>query len=133
MERTPGSCPALSVALALAALGCGGTGPTAPLDASLQGSWMFAGFTDGGRVASTGGTWAFFEDGTLALDIEFTFPDERTNLLAAVGTYERSADVVNLEIRGGASAWTLAFAGDEVVLTQIAPDPADNTITLRRP
>ena len=117
--------------LVLGLLACG-EDPVAPQNTSLVGNWSFVGFTDGSRVGSTTGTWVFFDDGVMAVDISITFANEGTNLIAAVGSFERMDHSVTFELSGPLSSWDLAFTGPEVLLTQTAPDPADNTITLRR-
>jgi hypothetical protein len=104
----------------------------APEDTSIVGTWFFIGFTDGSRVAATSGTWAFFEDGVMAVDVTIAFPGEGTSPIARVGTYEVMDDILTYELSGPLSSWTLQFDGPEVLLTQTAPDPADNTIRLRR-
>ncbi len=117
--------------LMLGLLACG-EDPVAPQNTSLVGDWFFVGFTDGARVGSTTGTWVFFDDGLMAVDISIRFPNEGTNPIAAVGSFERMDNSVTFELSGPTSSWDLAFTGPDVLLTQTAPDPADNTITLRR-
>ncbi len=117
--------------LVLGLLACG-EDPVAPQNTALVGTWFFVGFTDGARVASTTGTWVFFDDGLMAVDISIRFPNEGTSPIAAVGSFECMDNSVTFELGGPSSSWDLAFTGPEVLLTQTAPDPADNTITLRR-
>ena len=117
--------------LVLGLLACG-EDPVTPQNTSLVGDWLFVGFTDGTRVGSTTGTWVFFDDGVMAVDITITFPNAGTDLIGAVGSFERMDNSVTFELRGPSSSWDLTFTGPEVLLTQTAPDPADNTITLRR-
>jgi hypothetical protein len=104
----------------------------APEDTSIVGTWFFIGFTDGTRVATTSGTWVFFDDGLMAVDVTITFPGQNTNPLGRVGSYEVVGDTLTYELSGPLSSWTIAFDGPEVLLTQTSPPPADNTIRLRR-
>ena len=96
--------------LVLGLLACG-EDPVAPQNTSLVGNWSFVGFTDGARVGSTTGTWVFFDDGVMAVDISITFPNEGTNLIGAVGSFERMDNSVTFELFGPSSSWDLAFTG----------------------
>ena len=103
-----------------------------PEDTSIVGTWFFIGFTDGSRVATTSGTWVFFDDGLMAVDVTITFPGQNSSPIGRVGSYEVLGDTLTYELTGGLSSWILGFEGPEVLLTQTAPAPADNTIRLRR-
>ncbi len=85
--------------LVLGLLACG-EDPVAPQNTSLVGDWFFVGFTDGARVGSTTGTWVFFDDGVMAVDISITFPNEGRNPIAAVGSFERMDSSVTFDLGG---------------------------------
>lgn len=127
---------ALTLTMTTMLLGGGGWAcgedPVAPDDTTIVGTWFFIGFTDGDRVASTTGTWVFFDDGLMAVDVTITFPQQNTTPIARVGSYEVVHDTLTYELNGPLSSWIIDFDGSEVLLTQTAPDPADNTIRLRR-
>ncbi len=116
----------------LAIAACGNETPVGPPIPSLVGVWTLVGFTDGERVAVSSGNWVFFDDGVMATDLTVTFPNESTSFLASVGRYEQMEESARLQIRGRWSTWTLEFTDSDVVMIQTTPDPADNTITLRR-
>ena len=134
--RKPTLSKALAAAMAVLVLGTGswacGADPLEPQDTSIVGTWFFIGFTDGSRVAATSGTWAFFDDGLMAVDVTISFPGQGTSSIALVGSYQVVGDTLTYELTGSPSSWTVDFDGPEVLLTQTAPDPADNTIRLRR-
>ena len=117
-----------ALALALAACNHDGTAPTV----SLVGMWNFVGFTDGGVAAVTTGTWTFEIDSTVIVAGTVTFPGEPTESLDFAGTYLQNGNTVQLSFSTGSGDWTITSNGDQIVLTEIEPPPA-NTITLRRP
>ena len=103
-----------------------------PVNTSLVGNWTFIGFRDGENEATfTSGNWAFFGDGTLAIDIQWRFPNDVTHPWATVGDYERDGNVVSFDL-GATSSWEMEFVADRLILTQQGGPPADNVITLRR-
>lgn len=120
---------ALTWALALALAACNNDG-TAP-SVSLVGVWDFIGFTDGGVAALTTGTWTFAIDSSVTVDGTVTFPGEPTDSLDMAGTYLQNGNTVQLIIGTGSGDWTITSNGDQIVLTEIEPPPA-NTVTLRR-
>ena len=120
---------ALSWALALAGAACTNDG-TAP-SISLVGAWDFIGFTDAGVAAVTTGTWTFAIDSSLSVNGTVTFPGEPTDSLVVAGTYSQNGNTVQLIIGTGSGDWTITSNGDQIVLTEIEPPPA-NTVTLRR-
>ena len=115
------------LALALAACNNDGTAPSV----SLVGVWDFIGFTDGGVAAVTTGTWTFAIDSSVTVDGTVTFPGEPTDSLDVAGTYLQNGNTVQLIIGTGSGDWTITSNGDQIVLTEIEPAPA-NTVTLRR-
>jgi len=115
------------LALALAACNNDGTAPSV----SLVGVWDFIGFTDGGVAAVTTGTWTFAIDSSVTVDGTVTFPGEPTDSLDVAGTYLQNGTTVQLIIGTGSGDWTITSNGDQIVLTEIEPAPA-NTVTLRR-
>jgi hypothetical protein len=120
---------ALSWALALAGAACVNDG-TAP-GISLVGAWDFIGFTDAGVAAVTTGTWTFAIDSSVTVNGTVTFPGEPTDSLVVAGTYSQNGNTVQLIIGTGSGDWTITSNGDQIVLTEIEPPPA-NTVTLRR-
>lgn len=118
---------AFVTALASAACGHDGTGPTIP----LVGTWDLVGFTDGGVAAVTTGTWTFAADSSFTVAGTVTFPGEPTDSLVVSGSYREYGGRVELTIGAQTAAWTLTGRGAQIVLTQVEPPPA-NTITLRR-
>lgn len=120
---------ALTWVLALALAACNND-QTAP-SVSLVGVWDFVGFTDGGVAAVTTGTWTFAIDSSVIVDGTVTFPGEPTDSLDVAGTYLQNGNTVQLIIGTGSGDWTITSNGDQIVLTEIEPAPA-NTVTLRR-
>ena len=120
---------ALTWVLALALAACNND-QTAP-SVSLVGGWDFVGFTDGGVAAVTTGTWTFAIDSSVTVDGTVTFPGEPTDSLDVAGTYLQNGTTVQLIIGTGSGDWTITSNGDQIVLTEIEPPPA-NTVTLRR-
>ena len=92
------------------------------------------------RAAELNAAWAIvdtagrfqIDDGLMAVDVTISFPGQGTSSIALVGSYEVVGDTLTYELTGSPSSWTVDFDGPEVLLTQTAPDPADNTIRLRR-
>lgn len=115
------------LALALAACNNDGTAPSV----SLVGAWDFIGFTDAGVAAVTTGTWTFAIDSSVSVNGTVTFPGEPTDSLVVAGTYSQNGNTVQLIIGTGSGDWTITSNGDQIVLTEIEPPPA-NTVTLRR-
>ena len=103
---------------------------TAP-SVSLVGVWDFVGFTDGGVAGVTTGTWTFASDNSVIVDGTVTFPGEPTDSLELAGTYVQNGNTVQLIIGTASGDWTITGTGDQIVLTEIEPPPA-NTVTLRR-
>lgn len=99
-------------------------------DQALQGSWDVIGFIFNGEVAQTTGTAAFLADGSFSIEGTITISGKGTDDLNVSGTYSESGSKVALTIGGDTTTWTVEFAGDQVVLTEVEPDP--NSITLRR-
>ncbi|MCZ6918223.1 MAG: hypothetical protein O7I93_15725 [Gemmatimonadetes bacterium] len=99
---------ALAAAMAVLVLGTGswacGADPLEPQDTSIVGTWFFIGFTDGSRVAATSGTWVFFDDGLMAVDVTITFPGQGTSPIALVGSYEMVGDTLTYELTGSLRA-----------------------------
>lgn len=121
----------VALCLGMAALSCGGSQGTQP-SASLLGEWDFIGFSDAGVVATTTGTVVFRADGTLSWNGTVTFPGEPTDPIALDGTYRQTGNTLVLTFGAEPSTtWTISASGDEVLLTAVAPRPA-NTIRLRR-
>ena len=119
---------ALQPILVLALAGCSnGTSPSV----SLVGVWDFVGFTDAGAAAVTTGTWSFATDSSVAVRGTVTFPSEPTDSLEVTGTYVQYGTTVHLIIGTGSGDWSITVDGDQVVLTEMEPPPA-NTVTLRR-
>ena len=129
--RVCSRAPILALACAGVLTACGDD-PVEPVNTTLIGVWNLVGLTDGDRVAMSSGTWVFFEDGLMAMDLEINFPDEGLSYFAATGNFTVTGDEVAFSIRGGSSRWHMEFSGTEVLLTQVSPEPADNTITLDR-
>lgn len=121
----------LSLALGGPFLGAAcGDDSTAP-SPSLIGTWDLIGFTDMGISAVTTGTCEFRPDGTFGINATITFPGEPTESLVIAGSYVQSRTTVVLTIGAQTGNWTLTSSGNEVMLTENEPPPA-NTITLRR-
>lgn len=119
----------LTCLLTVAGAACANDG-TAP-SVSLVGVWDFVGFTDGGVAALTTGTWTFETDSSVVVSGTVTFPSEPTDSLEGTGTYIQNGNTVHLILGSGSGDWTITGEGDQVVLAEIEPPPA-NTITLRR-
>ena len=119
----------LTLALAVAGAACADDG-TSP-SVSLAGAWDFVGFTDAGVAAVTTGTWTFAADSSVTVSGTVTFPGEPTDSLDVAGSYSQNGNTVQLIIGTGSGDWTITSNGDQIVLTEIEPPPA-NTVTLRR-
>lgn len=128
-RTTPG---ALLFAASLGVSACDRESPTEPINTSLVGVWNLVGFTSDGESAVSEGTWVFFEDGFMAMDLQFQFPNQKTSLFAGTGHFEQAGDRATLEIRGRPSTWRLEFTADTVHLRQTSPAPANTTLSLGR-
>jgi len=98
---------------------------------SLEGTWDLVGYSDHGASGTTTGTCTFLHDGTFDILGTVTYPGETTDSLSVSGTYRVVANIVTLTTSGGAGSWSMAFSGNEVVLSLIGSSPA-TTMTLRK-
>jgi hypothetical protein len=98
---------------------------------SLIGLWDLVAFTDAGVAATAAGTAAFGSNGTFSVEGTITFPGEPTDSVSVSGTYRQTGNVVRLTAQQESNDWRIQRNGDQVILTEDEPPPA-NSITLRR-
>jgi hypothetical protein len=109
---------------------CGSDKLTRPPQ-TLEGTWDLIGFSDHGVSGVTTGSATFLHDGTFVILGTVTFPGETTDSLNVSGTYHVVGATVTLTTPEGTGTWSIAFSGDQVVLTSAGGNPP-TTMTLQR-
>ena len=124
--------PRTTLAIALIVGAACADSPTEPINTSLVGVWTLVGYEEGGRVASPSGTWVFFDDGFMALDLQLDFPTGPSGPLAATGNFQQVANGVVMEVRSSETAWGIEFTATHATFRQTSPQPANGKMILRR-
>jgi len=101
------------------------------LGGMLVGNWDLVSFSDGGVTGEAQGTAVFRGDGMFSIVGTVTFPGEPTDSVSVSGRYELGLRSVELITEEGRTSYSLEFHGDDVVMTESEPPPA-NMIKLRR-
>ena len=115
-------------ALLLCALNsCGSDRSTRPSH-TMAGAWDLIGYSDHGVSGVTTGSATFLHDGTFFILGTVTYPGEPTDSLDISGTYQVIGATLTLTTPAGTGTWSIAFSGDQVVLTLVGSDPPTRMI-----
>ena len=94
----------------------------------MAGAWDLIGYSDHGVSGVTTGSATFLHDGTFFILGTVTYPGEPTDSLDISGTYQVIAATLTLTTPDGTGTWSIAFSGDQVVLTLVGSDPPTRMI-----
>jgi hypothetical protein len=122
----------LSICILLPLVSCDSEDSTRP-SRELEGRWDIVGYTDHGVSGVTTGSSTFRNDGTFVILGTVTYPGEPVDSLDVSGTYQVFAMIVRLTTPDGTGSWSLAFSGDQCVLTLVGSAPPTRITLKRRP
>jgi len=94
----------------------------------MAGAWDLIGYSDHGVSGVTTGSATFLHDGTFFILGTVTYPGEPTDSLDISGTYQVIGATLTLTTPAGTGTWSIAFSGDQVVLTLVGSDPPTRMI-----
>jgi len=120
----------LGVALVLCLSSCGADDSSRPSQ-ELEGVWGLIGYSDHGVAGVTTGTVTFGSDGRFAINGSVTYPGEPTDEIDVSGTYQIVGKTVVLSVLDDSATWSVAYSGDQVVLSLVGSVPP-TTMTLER-